>query len=136
MDLKEYLTETLNTQFFEYEYPVREYNHETKSYEETGEFAKTQDDICDYFMDGHSYVNKHLLQKLFGSKGIEVETLETYGGDDYGYDYYSVIKFTYEDQVGIVKFQGHYYSYGGSYFDNWDFVEPKPVAKIEYVIVD
>lgn len=59
---------------------------------------------------------------------IDYESVQQYGGEDQGTDYYTVTKFTskeFPDEVLFVKFQGWYASYQGSEYEDWFFVTPK-----------
>ncbi len=56
---------------------------------------------------------------------IKAEFLDSYGGEDCGSDYWSVVRFTDDTGSVLVKFQGWYASYNGADYEDWSFVEPK-----------
>jgi hypothetical protein len=58
-------------------------------------------------------------------KGISMENVDQHGGEGEGEQYWSVYKFTKEEQDVFVKFNGWYQSYNGAEFTEWFFVEPK-----------
>jgi len=64
---------------------------------------------------------------------IKHEHMDSFGGEGEGEMYWVVYKFTKETEVVYVKFSGSYYSYSGSDYDEFFFVEPKEVTRIEYV---
>jgi hypothetical protein len=72
------------------------------------------------------------LAKL-NTLGIEVQYVDNHGGEGQGEDYWSIYKFTKEGETLYVKFQGHYYSYEGSTYDDFYFVTPKEVLVTQYV---
>ncbi len=56
------------------------------------------------------------------------KSVDSYGGEDQGSDFYSVILIRNpdnHDEQYYIKFQGWYASYNGVEYDNWSFVEPK-----------
>lgn len=56
---------------------------------------------------------------------IKADFISSYGGEDCGSDYWSVVKFTDATGSVLVKFQGWYASYHGADYQDWSFVEPK-----------
>ena len=59
---------------------------------------------------------------------FEYKGVDSYGGEDQGSDFYSVIlvrNLDDHDEQYYIKFQGWYASYYGAEYDNWSFVEPK-----------
>jgi len=67
--------------------------------------------------------------------GITHEYMANFGGEGEGEQYWSVYKFTKGTEAVYVKFDGSYQSYNGSEYDEFFFVEPKEVTRIEYVKV-
>ena len=67
-------------------------------------------------------------------KGItSLKCVDSYGGEGCGEVYYSIYKFENRDnEVAYVKFDGSYYSYDGSTFDDWFFVNPVEVMVTQY----
>lgn len=63
-------------------------------------------------------------RQAFIDQGISVNCVESHGGEDQGRDFYSVYKFSTQDETVYIKFQGWYASYNGSEFEEWNFVEP------------
>ena len=64
------------------------------------------------------------LKTIFNAASITFEEIEQHGGEGQGEDYYTVCKFTNGTETEIVKFQGSYYSYDGSTYDEWFFTKP------------
>lgn len=60
------------------------------------------------------------------------ETVEDFGGEDMGSNYYKVIKFTRGDEVVFIKFHGWYASYDGSYYEGFNVVTPKEKTVVVY----
>ena len=59
---------------------------------------------------------------------FEYKSVDSYGGEDQGSDFYSVILIRNpdnHDEQYHIKFRGWYTSYDGAEYDNWSFVEPK-----------
>ncbi len=81
--------------------------------------------ICEELMYEEGY-DKDWSQDdndLFEYKGVD-----SYGGEDQGSDFYSVILIRNpdnHDEQYYIKFQGWYASYDGAEYHNWSFVEPK-----------
>jgi hypothetical protein len=61
------------------------------------------------------------------------ECEEQYGGEGMGESYWGVWKISRQNDIAYVKFDGSYYSYQGSTFDSWFFVEPQQVLVTQYV---
>jgi len=59
--------------------------------------------------------------------------VDSFGGEGEGERFWSVYKFTKGNESVYVKFDGSYQSYNGSEYDEFYFVEPKEVTRIEYV---
>lgn len=66
------------------------------------------------------------------AKGIEFKSVDGYGGEGKGDDYWSVYEFTKNGVSVFVKFYGSYSSYVGSEYEDFCFVNPVTVTKIEY----
>ena len=59
---------------------------------------------------------------------FEYKSVDSYGGEDQGSDFYSVILIRNpdnHDEQYHIKFQGWYASYNGAEYESWSFVEPK-----------
>ena len=59
---------------------------------------------------------------------FEYKSVDSYGGEGQGSDFYSVILIRNSDnhdEQYHIKFQGWYASYDGAEYDSWSFVEPK-----------
>ena len=59
---------------------------------------------------------------------FEHKCVDSYGGEDQGSDFYSVILIRNpddHDEQYYIKLQGWYVSYSGAEYHNWSFVEPK-----------
>lgn len=93
-------------------------------------------EIKDYLEDKDEEGVVEFLEALETS-GIAFEFCDNYGGEGQGDDYWSVYKFNNEStgEFCHVQFDGSYYSYNGSDYDSWFFVEPKQVTVTQYVKV-
>lgn len=69
-------------------------------------------------------------------KDLRAELILQHGGQDMGSDYHYIIKDL--DTGKFYKIDGHYSSYTGVDWDDWDIyeVEQKPVQTFEYVKVE
>ena len=80
--------------------------------------------VCEELMYEGDYVKGWQPDKLpFEYKGVD-----SYGGEDQGSDFYTVILIRNpdsHDEQYYIKFQGWYASYVGAEYDSWSFVEPK-----------
>ena len=81
--------------------------------------------ICEELMYEGGYVKDWSQDDNdpFDYKGVD-----SYGGEDQGSDFYSVILIRNpddHDEQYYIKFQGWYASYDGAEYHNWSFVEPK-----------
>ena len=79
---------------------------------------------CEELMYGGDYTKDWRSDELpFEYKGVD-----SYGGEDQGSRFYSVILIrnpdNHDEQYHII-FQGWYASYNGAEYDSWSFVEPK-----------
>jgi hypothetical protein len=86
--------------------------------------------------EAYDSVNDSAFKQELAEAGLIVEYVEQFGGEGHGDDYWSVYKFTKNDESCYVKFDGYYASYNGSDYDEWFFVEPKEVMKIDWVQVN
>jgi hypothetical protein len=68
----------------------------------------------------------------FNQKGISVNRVDSYGGEGCGEEYWSVYKFSRDQEVVYVKFEGYYTSYDGSTYQGFIFVEPREVMVTQY----
>lgn len=105
-------------------------------------FAKAHNDTVNHFF--WSYANERSaedgliieeVQSDFGEligKGITFKSVNSYGGEDQGEDYWSVYKFTLDNEVCWIRFDGWYSSYSGSEYSKLSFVKPKEVVVTEY----
>jgi hypothetical protein len=90
-------------------------------------FASFMEEDFKYYEEGQ------VLESALNFKGIEFEVEHHHGGEGQGEDYYTVYKFTRKGEDPVyVKFQGYYYSYDGSTFQDWFFVEPREVLVTQY----
>lgn len=66
-------------------------------------------------------------------EGITAETVEHYGGEDQGSEYYAVYKFVRGDEICYVRFEGFYASFHGADYEDCFEVAPQPVTRTEYL---
>jgi hypothetical protein len=64
--------------------------------------------------------------------GIDIASVDHYGGEGEGEKYYTVWKFSRDKEEIYFKFNGYYQSYNGARFDDYFQVEPKEVKVIQY----
>lgn len=64
--------------------------------------------------------------------GIDMESVDHYGGEGQGDEYWTVWKFTKGTEEVYFKFQGYYQSYDGSTYNEYILVEPKEVLVTQY----
>lgn len=66
--------------------------------------------------------------------GIDMSSVYHYGGEGEGEgeDYWTVWKFTKDDNSVYFKFQGYYQSYDGATYNEYILVEPKEVLVTQY----
>jgi len=123
--------------------------------------SKLDEILTDVFTNGGSYEYKHwrtekmtnavvdgeqvCKEMLHGDSGhfdelvklrsekISAVVVDRYGGEDQGSEYYHVWKFTMENEVSYVRFDGTYASHYGTDFDGWKFVTPQEKTVIVYV---
>lgn len=67
------------------------------------------------------------FKRQLAEANINFELVDRYGGEEQGYDYWSVYSFSDGMQVVFIKFDGYYASYDGSTYE--EFYEVKPVEK-------
>lgn len=60
--------------------------------------------------------------------GIAYQSVDHYGGEGQGEDYWTVYEFTKDGETVYLKWQGWYYSYEGTTFDSVS--EVKPVERV------
>lgn len=88
-----------------------------------------------FFHSDFSIGNDDNADQYLLDNNITVEYVDNYGGEEMGRDYWSVYSFAKDGETVYVQFDGWYESYNGSEYEEWFFVEPKPVQKIEFVKV-
>lgn len=67
---------------------------------------------------------------------VKMKEEDNYGGEGQGESYWRVNSFEKDGEKLYVKFDGSYYSYDGSTYDSWFFVEPREVIVTQYVRID
>ena len=80
--------------------------------------------MCEELM----YEGDYIKNWESGALPFEYKSVDSYGGEDQGSDFYSVLLIrnpVNHDEQYHIKFQGWYASYNGAEYDNWSFVEPK-----------
>ena len=88
------------------------------------EYLNNNREICEELIrEGDDVKGWESDELPFGYKGVD-----SYGGEDQGSDFYSVILIRNpddHDEQYHIKFKGWYASYDGAEYHNWSFVEPK-----------
>lgn len=84
--------------------------------------------------ESRKYLDEEVVEFLqeLDSEGIKSEYVDNFGGEGQGDEYWSVYKFSKDDEIVHIKFNGWYQSYNGSEFDSIKFVEPKQVMVTKY----
>ena len=82
-----------------------------------------------------SYLNNE-LNSAFKTANIEFSCDDSFGGDGKGDDFWSVFKFTRNNEIGYLKFDGWYSSYSGANFRERFWVEPREVTVVQYFKID
>jgi len=67
----------------------------------------------------------HSHEHIFKSEGISTQSVDEYGGEDQGSEYWHVWKFTKDSDVVYVKFFGWYASHYGSEYQGFKIVTPQ-----------
>lgn len=78
--------------------------------------------ILEGMMEG--YV-PHSYEHIFKSEGISTKSVDEYGGEDQGSEYWHVWKFTKDSDVVYIKFFGWYASHYGSEYQGFKIVTPQ-----------
>lgn len=82
---------------------------------------KTQ---AQYFFDGEPAYDLKYYPEKFTDLTFTFILEDSYGGESQGEQYWSIYKFTNGTDEVYVKFDGSYYSYSGSEYNEWFFVTP------------
>lgn len=117
--LKETVTSFLNTEF------VNEGDYSS--------LPKTMFESC-YPKAGSKWngdFENEVLNKA-SALNLQVDFVDSYGGEEQGKDYWAVYSFTDGQEVVYVQFDGWYASYNGSEYEEWFFVEPKQVTVTQF----
>lgn len=69
---------------------------------------------------------------LIKEHGFTAEAIESFGDKGVGDTYWSVVRFTKNDESALVKFDGWYASYNGAEYEEWFFVEAREVMVTKY----
>lgn len=104
----------------------------------------TKQNIIDYFKDttqGDRYYSNPAEAAMNGEwdqpedwSSVTSKSVDRYGGEDCGSDYYTVWQFDLEDGTTFfLRFDGWYASHYGCDYQDFREVSPKPVTKVEYV---
>lgn len=64
------------------------------------------------------------FEKWAEGYGIELESVDSYGGEGEGSTYYHVWKFTGQGEEVYLRFDGYYQSYDGSTYESFRHVQP------------
>lgn len=87
------------------------------------EYLNGNREVCEELMYEGGYQDWVSDSLTFEYKGVD-----SYGGEDQGSDFYSVILIRNpdnQDEQYYTKFRGWYSSYNGAEYQDWSFVEPK-----------
>ena len=87
----------------------------------------------DFRYEFHKYDSE---ESKFKSKlqllGIDTKSVYHYGGEGEGEQYYTVWKFSRDNEEVYFKFDGYYQSYDGATYNKYFQVKPKEVQVIQY----
>ena len=88
------------------------------------DYLNSNREICEELMYDCGFVKDWESDSL----PFEYKSVDSYGGENQGSDFYSAILIrnpdNYDEQY-YIKFQGWYASYNGAEYQDWSFVEPK-----------
>jgi len=91
--------------------------------------------ICKYMFNGDllTILEEETRKYVIEMYGFLYKQIHQQGGENKGLEYYTVYEFTDEvtGEKQLVKFNGHYHSYIGAEYVNYEFVE----AKVKKVII-
>lgn len=93
---------------------------------------------CKYLIHEYNASRVELLTEFHTelvSNDINLSIVDSYGGEGEGEQYWAVYEFSLRDETVYVQFDGFYSSYNGAEFQEWFFVEPLPVQKIDWVAI-
>lgn len=88
------------------------------------DYLDSNHEICEELMYEDGYVKDWEPTTI----PFEYKSVDSYGGENQGSDFYSVILIRNpdnHDEQYHLKFQGWYASYAGAEYDSWSFVEPE-----------
>lgn len=74
------------------------------------------------------------VRDIFQDTGIALEFVACRGGEDEGTEYWSVWKFTKGKESVLVQFTGYYQSHCDTEYLGYQFVIPKEVMVVQYVV--
>ena len=89
------------------------------------EYLNGNREVCEELMYEGGYVKDWSQDD---NDPFEYKGVDSYGGENQGSDFYSVILIRNpdnHDEQYHIKFRGWYASYVGAEYDSWSFVEPK-----------
>lgn len=98
------------------------------SCENCDEWSIIARDLCG---SGHSIYNYKLVKEL-KDKGYVIESVDGYGGEDQGSDYWGVFSVAHNDEVTYFQIDGWYASYHGADIDHRDLLKVKKVPVQSY----
>jgi hypothetical protein len=101
---------------------------------ESNEYTKRElfnDDYSSEFSKYDSEEDAEFKSKL-QLLGIDIASVDHYGGEGKGEKYYTVWKFSRDKEEVYFKFNGYHQSYDGATYDDYFQVEPKEVKVIQY----
>lgn len=88
-------------------------------------------------VDTHKISNNDNGEQLVKLGVKSIEHADRYGGEGQGDTYYSIFKFTFENNEEIyIKYEGWYASYSGAEYQESYIVEPVQVMVTQYVRVN
>lgn len=96
---------------------------------EVTDMLREADSIPECFMRG--YIPNRFTSVL-DAKDITAESVDEYGGEDQGSDYWNVWKFTKGTEEVFVKFYGYYASHYGSEYQGLKIVNPTQKTIVVY----
>ena len=90
-------------------------------------------DPIEYKVGEVTDIDNESILLLIAKLAIDEITVEdSYGGEDMGVEFYTVISFKKRDEIVYIKFNGYYYSYDGATYEEFKVVTPQQVVVIEY----
>lgn len=99
------------------------YENEVKPWLDSGAKNEDEESLLYLLFNGETEYNRKYIP-------FDVKCVDHFGGEDMGSTYYSIIRFSNDDDACHVKFHGWYQSYVGCELDGYFEVVPETVTRV------